>query len=413
MWCDPVSSERTKTEVWGKQSMATWIFQANPDVFDIDGYLAESTGDFRFLVTRYKNDLAIGDTVYIWRSIGRQGDSDKAGIVAEAIIVGPVEHVPDDPESLPFWKNQAGATQPEDRVMLRLVRLANKKEVLKREWLKDDSVLSQLTILKLASGTNFAMDDKQATRLAQLWVNTGKDWSEREIIAALKLYSEVWDQPIGRNVGSPVEQLAQLISRAPTGVYNKLMNFRALDSRSTAAGFTATSKSDVVVWDRYFDPNTKTIDKTKLAADVERLWGETPAVEPLVEPEKVAAEVRRLSEKSLDALMSTYKKASKLPTKRKKVSVSTYSRSPLVAAITLKRADWKCEVSACTSPVLEGNDGVPLMEVHHLHRLADGGADEIGNTVCVCPNHHRALHYGKAASKLRQGLEALRATATH
>ena len=135
--------------------MTTWIFQANPDVFDIDGYLSASTGDFRFLVSRYKNDLAIGDTVYIWRSIGKQGDSDKAGIVAEAIVAGPVEHVVDDPESLPFWKDQAGAAQPEDRVMLRLVRLANKKEVLRREWLQDDSVLSDLSILNFASGTNF------------------------------------------------------------------------------------------------------------------------------------------------------------------------------------------------------------------------------------------------------------------
>src|SRR5688572_6344554 len=193
-----------------------------------------------------------------------------------------------------------------------------------------------------------------------------------------------------------------VISRAPTGVYNKLMNFRALDSRSTATGFTGGSKLDASVWDRYFDPNTKTINKAKLDADFDRRWGETPSIEPLVEPEKVAAEVRRLSEMPLSVLLATYRKATKLPTKRKKANVVTYSRSALVGAITLKRAKWKCEVSACTAPVLEGNDGVPLMEVHHLHRLADGGEDEIGNTVCVCPNHHRALHHGKLAPKLRE-----------
>jgi|SRR5688572_4753190 len=189
--------------------MATWIFQANPDVFDIDGYLAVSTGDFRFLVTRYKNELAVGDTVYIWRSIGKKGDSDRAGIVAEAIVLGPVEHVPDDPESIPFWKDPTEAAQPADRVILRLVRLANRKEVLRREWLKDDSILSHLSIFKFTSGTNFPVDEKQAARLSQLWANTGKDWTEREIVAALKLYSEIWDQPIARNMGSPVERLSQ------------------------------------------------------------------------------------------------------------------------------------------------------------------------------------------------------------
>ena len=386
-----------------------WIFQANPDVFDIDDYLAAGTGEFRFLVNRYKSEIAIGDTVYIWRSIGRQGNAAAAGIVAETVVVSPVEHVPDDPEALPYWKEAAEATQPADRVVLRLMRLANKKEVLKRDWLKDDSILSELSILKFASGTNFPVDSKQATRLAQLWVNTGKDWTEREIVAALKLYSETWDQPIGRNAGSPVEQLSQLISRAPTGVYNKLMNFRALDSRSSATGFMATSKLDQVVWDRYFDASTKTIDKARLDADYERLWGETTDTESLVEPEKVAAEVRRLSQKPLEVLMASYQNAPKLPTKRKKASVSTYSRSPLVAAITLKRASWQCEVERCTSPILEGNDGNPLVEVHHLHRLADGGSDEIINTVCVCPNHHRALHHGKLAGELRERLEKLRA----
>ena len=58
--------------------------------------------------------------------------------------------------------------------------------------------------------------------------------------------------------------------------------------------------------------------------------------------------------------------------------------------------------------MLQGTDAKPLVEVHHLHRLADGGADEISNTVCVCPNHHRALHYGKVAVTLREGLESLR-----
>lgn len=307
--------------------MASWILQANPDVFDIDAHLADCTGEFRFLVTRYKRRIAIGDTVYIWRSIGKQGDGDKAGIVAEAVVVGPVKHVPDDAESLPYWKDPTQAAQPADRVMLRLARVANKKEVLRREWLQDDSILSDLSIFKFASGTNFPVDDKQGARLAQLWANTGKDWSEREIVAALKLYSELWDQPIGRNAGSPVEQLAQLVSRAPTGVYNKLMNFRALDSRSTAMGFIGGSKLDAVAWDRYFDPHTKTLNKQRLDADFERLWGETPTIEPLVEREKVAAEIRRLSEKPLETLLATYSKASKLPTNRKKASVSTYSRS--------------------------------------------------------------------------------------
>ena len=131
----------------------------------------------------------------------------------------------------------------------------------------------------------------------------------------------------------------------------------------------------------------------------------------MVEPERVAAEVQRLSTKPLDVLLAAYKKAPKPRPSRKKANVSTYSRSPLVAAITLNRAQWKCEVEGCTSPILEGSNGRPLVEIDHLHRLADGGADEIWNTACVCPNHHRALHFGKDAAVLRERLEAVRGEA--
>ena len=47
--------------------MATWIFQPTPNEFDMDGYLAASTGDFWFLVTRYKELIAIGDSVSCFR----------------------------------------------------------------------------------------------------------------------------------------------------------------------------------------------------------------------------------------------------------------------------------------------------------------------------------------------------------
>jgi len=35
------------------------------------------------------------------------------------------------------------------------------------------------------------------------------------------------------------------------------------------------------------------------------------------------------------------------------------------------------------------------LEIHHLKRLADGGSDKITNTIAVCPDCHRELHYGE------------------
>ena len=44
---------RTKT---GRCEMQTWIFQGNPDQFDVDGYLATWPTNFAWLVTRYGNE---------------------------------------------------------------------------------------------------------------------------------------------------------------------------------------------------------------------------------------------------------------------------------------------------------------------------------------------------------------------
>ena len=50
------------------EKSGTWIFQCNPDRFDIEAYLKQSSGELSWLVTRYKSGIKIGDTVYLWRS---------------------------------------------------------------------------------------------------------------------------------------------------------------------------------------------------------------------------------------------------------------------------------------------------------------------------------------------------------
>ena len=55
--------------------MQTWIFQSNPDEFDIDAYLASRPAQVAWLVTRYALEIAVGDRVYFWRNKGKQDAS--------------------------------------------------------------------------------------------------------------------------------------------------------------------------------------------------------------------------------------------------------------------------------------------------------------------------------------------------
>lgn len=83
------------------------------------------------------------------------------------------------------------------------------------------------------------------------------------------------------------------------------------------------------------------------------------------------------------------------------VSVMRYARSAAVAAWVLQNAKGVCEACDEPAPFIRSS-GTPYLEIHHLHRLADGGPDTIENTVAVCPNCHRRLHLGADAEPLAQ-----------
>lgn len=81
---------------------------------------------------------------------------------------------------------------------------------------------------------------------------------------------------------------------------------------------------------------------------------------------------------------------------KKEVLTTTFQRDSRIKDPVLKRANNKCEL--CNSPApFYNRNGEPYFEIHHLIPLSEGGEDTIYNTVCLCPNCHRELHYGKDA----------------
>ena len=281
--------------------MRTWIFQGNPEVFDIEGYLAASSGLITWTVARYTDRIASGDTVYIWQSQGQE--AGRAGILGEGTIAENPKVQEDDALSVAFWKQtpESGAM----RVKIRLNRVATKRQVLKRDWMKDDSVLRNLLIMRQAAGTNFPVEEPEAKRLGQLWRKTGTDWGRDELIAALRLYEQLRDKPISKVAGSEVERLAQQLGRVPTGVYNKLMNLRAIDPRDDRKGFEGGSKVDQETWNEFFDKAKLQLNLDSLNSEFDRLWGAGAAPAEVTET-FIANEEKRLAEKPLDWLLEQY-----------------------------------------------------------------------------------------------------------
>lgn len=79
-------------------------------------------------------------------------------------------------------------------------------------------------------------------------------------------------------------------------------------------------------------------------------------------------------------------------------SVTRHVRDAAVRSWVLENAKGRCESCQQDAP-FRTSEG-PFLEVHHVRRLVDRGADTVENAVALCPNCHRRLHYGVDAAKL-------------
>lgn len=89
--------------------------------------------------------------------------------------------------------------------------------------------------------------------------------------------------------------------------------------------------------------------------------------------------------------------------KRHPKNANIIERDPLVKAWVLQKANGICELCDSKAPFIKSN-GKPYLEVHHVKRLANNGADKISNAIAVCPNCHRALHYSSNCDELTEKL---------
>lgn len=221
--------------------MGNWLFQGNPDRFDIDSYLrANRTVYWTVPKKHLASRMAVGDAVYLWRAAGRA--EGVSGVVASAFISGVPSVQYGDEAGTRFWRQDMPA-EPVLRVRLEVTRLClNEKEVVRSDWLKDDPILSDLVILRLANATTYELLPKHAQRLGQLTENTGRTWNREECIAALWAYKETYGGKLSRRAGSPIATVALAIGRATKGVYNEVMNFRAIDPRDERVGLTSGNR---------------------------------------------------------------------------------------------------------------------------------------------------------------------------
>ena len=112
------------------------------------------------------------------------------------------------------------------------------------------------------------------------------------------------------------------------------------------------------------------------------------------EPEK--EDLESLRRKALNTSSSTTSIEERVALVRK--------RSEHIRNYALERADGICEGCHGNAPFITSN-GRPYLEVHHIHKLSDGGPDHPRYVSALCPNCHRRAHYGEQRKEFNDSIQ--------
>ncbi len=140
--------------------MATWVFQGNPERFDIDDYVARYPELIYWRTPRHAKEISVGDRAFLWRS-GPNAGVSAVGVVVEAPTRGSaVRH----PEALgnDLWRaDEPDPDEAKTGIHLREIRLSDEDGYVHRSAAKDDPELSKATIITMPNGTVFPLEHTQ------------------------------------------------------------------------------------------------------------------------------------------------------------------------------------------------------------------------------------------------------------
>ena len=153
-------------EVLLKEPPSTWIFQGNPDQFDIEGFLSEGEEvEWAVRQKHYAPMMKVGQIVFLWKAAGSK--KKHSGIVAVSEIVIEPREVDEDSSAKKFWRTDQ-PIGPQLRVRLKLRRRFLRENILAAASLAESESLNDLPIFALRTSTNYPLKRSHYEALIQL-----------------------------------------------------------------------------------------------------------------------------------------------------------------------------------------------------------------------------------------------------
>ncbi len=145
--------EKEKKIGSSREEIGVWLFQANPERYDIISALSDKNLEKQcFLVNQYKDEIKKNHIALIWMS------GKDAGIYAITEIISDPEIRNDFPQEEQYWSDEKDKEKNLLRVVVEIKQNLIKNPLLKKE-MKEVKELENLSIFKFSQGTNFPITD--------------------------------------------------------------------------------------------------------------------------------------------------------------------------------------------------------------------------------------------------------------
>ena len=196
-----------------------WIFQGNPDVFDVDTYL--QSGDPCYWSVKHKKHqdrMSIGDPVWLWRAQGKKTRAIN-GIVARG-SVGELPKIVELPDEQRYW-SEGEERRSEVKVLIKLeeVRLSPEAGMIIEDAISNDPVLADMLIIRARVGTNFPIEPEEQQWIETMWNEMPKPTTSLQPEYTLQRMAEethIKQSELGR-WKSAIERKKQAVFYGPPG----------------------------------------------------------------------------------------------------------------------------------------------------------------------------------------------------
>jgi predicted HNH restriction endonuclease len=144
-----------------------WVFQGNPEAFDIDDYLSRYPQLIYWRTPRYASEISIGDRAFLWRA------GSESGVVAIGVVVEPptpanrVKH----PEALgdDLWiADRADSLETKTGIRIEELRVGA-GDMVPRSLVRADSLLTATVLITMPHNTVFRLSQAETDALERLW----------------------------------------------------------------------------------------------------------------------------------------------------------------------------------------------------------------------------------------------------